>query len=113
MCINERQYQYFDTLKYEYDDKYGHQLYAIDNIEETKRYLDLNNLQWKGEVKPDYNDFNIYIVELRGSQEYPITLRKCFDTSKAAKDAMTELMNEISRVYNLENSIYVPTSRYL
>lgn len=33
--------QYFDRLQEEYSEKYGHELYAIDDIEGKKIFIDI------------------------------------------------------------------------
>lgn len=100
--------QYFDRLEEEYSEKYGHQLYAIDDVEGTKIFIDIND-PWNVSSNWGSLENEIRLIKIG---LFPLTLRQKFESKEAFEKKAYELNQLINDVHNKENSILFPTSKY-
>lgn len=100
--------QYFDRLEEEYSEKYGHELYAIDDVEGKKIFIDIND-PWS--VSSSWGSLESEI-RLTKMGQFPLTLRRNFDSQEAFENKADELATLINAVHLKENSIKSATSKY-
>lgn len=100
--------QYFDRLQEKYSEKYGHELYAIDDIEGKKIFIDIND-PWSVSSSWGALENEIRLIKMG---LFPLTLRQKFERKETFEKKADELAKLINVVHTKENSILCPTSRY-
>lgn len=100
--------QYFDRLEEEYSEKYGHELYAIDDVEGKKIFIDIND-PWSVSSSWGSLENEIRLIKIG---LFPLTLRQKFESKETFEKKADELAKLINVVHTKENSILCRTSKY-
>lgn len=91
--------QYFDRLQEEYSEKYGHELYAIDDIEGKKIFIDIND-PWSVSSSWGSLENEIRLIKMG---LFPLTLRQKFERKETFEKKADELAKLINVVHTKEN----------
>lgn len=100
--------QYFDRLEEEYSDRTGHELYAIDEINGERIFIDIND-PWS--VSSSWSSLESEIRLIKKGH-FPLTLRQKFDNKEDFENKADELIKLINAVHTKENSVHSLTGKY-
>lgn len=99
--------KYFNDLKEEFSEEFGHQLFAVDDDGHHRYLLNINS-SWGARIEGNSNEYELFLVEV--SNTY--ILNKKLLSKSEAEFKRNEFLSLIADVEYKENSPRNPTSKH-